>query len=414
MKIKIDQKILNNAIELAVLAVSNKPITPIIGCIILESNENSLIIKSSNVNFSIYQTINAEIIEEGQVALSAQSLRKVILSLKGELDLSIEDSYLTIKHETGQCRLIKNSNVEEFPNIEANIGECNPVSIAAKKIQTVLNSVLYSSAKDESKMIITGANFCIDTVSIKASATDGHRMAQVSLPLDKNKVGDTLAFTVPNKALIEINKIISATDENINCTISIYENIVAFTLPGIKILSSLLDGEYPQVSKLIPATFANEFFIERKSFLESLKRITNIADKKHKSIAINIDTKSCKAIMFTESENIGDATECIKIRPQTESIKTLNIGFNIEYLVEAVENTATDEIVIKCNEPLQPVVIYPVGGLLDQLSLIMPMQIQLSELKIETTEEKGIATTKQRKTTASKPKNRTTKKTVTA
>ena len=278
-----------------------------------------MIIKSSNINFSIYQTINAEIIEEGQVAVSAQSLKKVILSLKGELDLSLDDSYLIIKHETGQCRLIKNSSVEEFPNIEANIGECTPVSIAAKKLQTILNSVLYSSAKDESKMIITGANFCIDTVSIKASATDGHRMAQVSLTLDESKVDATLSFTVPNKALTEIN-----------CTISVYENIVAFTLPGVKILSSLIDGEYPQVSKLIPATFANEFFIERKSFLESLKRITNIADKKHKSIAINIDTKSCKAIMFTESENIGDATECINIRPQAESIETLNIGFNIE------------------------------------------------------------------------------------
>lgn len=381
MKIKIDQSVLNAATESAVLAISNKPITPIVGCIIMEadSETNTLNLKSTNINFSVYQIINAEVTESGKVAISSQSFNKLISSLKGELNLHAEDGYLVINHETGQCRLIKNNNIEEFPEIGTNLDEGNTISISTKKFQTVVNSVSYATSTDEAKLIITGANFHIDTVNIEAATTDGHRMARIQVPLDDSRIGDAIVFTVPTKILTEINKIIATADENIDCVINIQESMVAITVPGIKIFSRLLDGEFPSINKLIPTTFENEFTIERKSFLDTLKRILNLTDKKDKALAINWNIKDFKATIFTESESIGDGYDEISIKPQTNSSENFTIGFNIDYLIQAVENTATDEIVIKCNEPLQPVVICPVGGLLDQLSLVMPLQIKMSQ-----------------------------------
>ncbi|NJN07521.1 MAG: DNA polymerase III subunit beta [Richelia sp. RM1_1_1] len=385
MKVTINQSILNTAIESAMLAISSKPITAIVGCIIIEANDedNTLTIKSTNINFSIYQIIDAEVSEKGQVAVSSQSFKKIIASLNGELYLSVEDSYLTISHETGQCRLIINENIQEFPDIETNLGECSTISISAKKLKTVLDSVLYAASRDESRMIITGTNFYLDAINLEAAATDGHRMARVQIPLDASRMGDAIVFTVPANILAEINKILSTTSENIDCIIDIYDNLVAITLPGIKIFSRLLDGEYPLISKLIPKAFEREFTIERKSFIDTLKRVLNIADKNDKAVAISWNIKTRKAIIFTESDSIGDAYDEIPMKPQTNSAEDFSIGFNIDYLIQAVENTTTDEIIVKCNEPTQPVLICPVGSLLDQLSLVMPLQIKMSEPKLE-------------------------------
>lgn len=405
MKIKIEQSALHSAVESATLAISNKPITPIIGCIIIEADNetNTLTIKSTNINFSIYQVIDAEVTEKGQVAVSSQSFKKLISSLKGDLNLYTEDGYLIINHDTGQCRLIKNDNIDEFPNIETNLGEFNTVSIATKKLQTVLDSVLYAASSDESRMIITGANFYIDAGNIEATTTDGHRMARVQVPLDNSITSDAIAFTIPAKILTEINKILSTAAENIDCVINVYESIVTITMPGIKIFSRLLDGEFPSIKNLIPTNYGNEFTIERKPFLNTLKRIFNLTDKKNKAIALNWNIKDCKATIFTESENIGDGYDEIPIKVQANSENTFDIGFNIDYLIQAVENTATEEIVIKCNEPLQPVVICPVGSLLDQLSLVMPLQIKMSQPKAN---EKDDIAAKNKPSTKKKTRSR--------
>lgn len=418
MKAKIEQPILNAAIESAMSAISNKPINPIIGCIIIEANheENTLTIKSTNVTSSIYQIIDAEVDEKGVVAVSAQTLKKTIASLKGELNLSLGNGYLTIVHETGQCRLTVNEYIDEFPDIAEHTvnSEYSTVVISTKKLQVVLDNVLYAASNDEAKMIICGVNFKTNNDKLIVATTDGHRMARVCVALNESS---DINFTAPAKVLAEISKILRIAPENSDCVINVYTNIVTITMPGIKIFSRLLDGEYPAIDKLIPNSFTSEFTIERKAFLETLKRVQNLADKKDKAVAILWDADSCKATVLTESNNLGDAYDEIHMKPQTELKENSTIGFNIDYLTETINSIATDEIVIKCNEPLQPVIVNPIGGLLEQLNLIMPLQIKMSDKpNINQTNDSSQEIKKEtiKKTPNSSKKTRTRKQPVTA
>ncbi len=380
MKLQINRSILNNAIESAMLAISPKPVTPVVGCIIIDANldNGKLTIKSTNTSFSIYQIIDAEVELEGTVAIPGKILKETIASLTGELSLEFDGNYLIISHETGQCRLMVNSNVDEFPDIEdSQNNEQYSIAIPSKKLQTIIDSVLYAASTDEIKMILNGVNFNITNDELIAVTTDGHRVARVCATIPDNG-GDAFNFTIPAKMLTEVNKILLAASDSNDCVINVCDSIVTMSVPGVKMICRLITGQYPAIEALIPRSFKHEYTIERKALVATLKRVLNLADKKGRAVAIAWDIHNRTATLTTESSDFGDATDSIAFKPQTTTNENSSIGFNIDYLVDAINATTTDEVVIKCNESLQPVIVCPIGGLLNQLALIMPMEIRRS------------------------------------
>lgn len=378
MKVQINQSVLIGAIESAMSAIPSKPTTPIIGCIIIDTyEENRLEIKSTDASLSIYQIIDADIEESGTVAIPAKILKDTISSLKGELTLEYNDDYLVISHDTGQCRLMTNTNLDEFPLIERQKSDgkySGSITMPSLKLKTALDATLYGASTDETKLVLTGVNFSINKTNLFTTTTDGHRIARVGVNLDKND--KVLESTIPAKALTEIKKILEKAPENNECYIEIFDNIVEVKIPNIKMITRVLDGQYPSIDKLFPTQFNYEFTVERKAFIETLKRVSNLADDKNKTVSIAWDINNCNAIVRTESSLYGDAHDVINMKPQAINNQNLDIGFNIDYLKDAVNAVTTDEIVIKCNHPMYPVVICPIGGLLDQSALVMPLQIR--------------------------------------
>ncbi|BDA76060.1 DNA polymerase IF1 subunit beta (plasmid) [Calothrix sp. PCC 7716] len=384
MKVQINQTILSGAIASAILAISSKPCTPITGCIIIEaSTENKLTLKSTDASFSINQIIDADVIEAGTVAVLGKKLNDTINTLTGELTLSADEQHLTITYETGLCRLAINENLDEFPQIESSCDDIEPTSVfllSSLKLQKAIASVLYSTANDQTKMLLTGANFSIAGNELYATATDGHRLARIKLSLDKNKDNEDydkqFNFTVSAKILTSVLKVLQRAPENNDCVIHVFDKIVVMNMPGIKMVSSLLDGQFPAIERIIPNEFIYKFTIERKAFLATIKRVENLAHEKDKSVLIDFNANNCNAIVSTESSDYGEAYDSISIKPEAKTTGNINIGFNIDYLYQAVNSIDTDEIVINCNNGVGPVVISPIGGLIEQTALVMPLQIR--------------------------------------
>jgi DNA polymerase III subunit beta len=389
MKAQINRNVFNSAIESAMLAISPKPVTPVVGCIIInaDSDNSKLTIKSTNTSFSIYQIIDAEVELDGIVAIPGKILKETIASLTGELSLEFDGNYLVITHETGQCRLMVNCNGDEFPNIEdSQDDEQHSITIPSLKLQTVIDSVLYAASTDEIKMILNGVNFSIANDELIAVTTDGHRVARVCANISDNG-SDALNFTIPAKMLTEVSKILLTASDSNDCIVNVCDSIVSMSVPGVKMICRLITGQYPAIETLIPRTFKHEYTIERKALVATLKRVLNLADKKGRAVAVAWDIENRTAVLTTESSDFGDATDAIAFKPQTTTNQNSSIGFNIDYLTDAINAISTDEVVIKCNESQQPVIVCPIGGLLDQLALVMPMEIRRSS-KVEPTPTK--------------------------
>lgn len=374
MKLSIEQSKLAEILETAYFAISPKPTDPILGNILLIANEDGIVSATgTNLNLTIHTTTTANVETSGQVALPAKLLTDTINNVRGEITLEVENQACIITHNSGKCRLI-GGKPDEFSTLPK--GE-NPieVNLSAKKLQAALEGTLYCASSDETKLVLTGVNFKIDTNKWQAASTNGHKLALVTGILD-SEYSDPIDFTVPGKSLGELNKILSQSADTSVCNILLSNKTIEFSLPNTKVISRLLEGEYPKINSLIPRTFEYEFTLERKGFESALKRVSYLAERKQKVVKILWELEATQATLYTEATDIGDAVDSVLMKPATSNSENISIGLNIDYLLEGLKHISTDEIVVRCNKPTQPVIICPMGGLLNQLYLVMPVEIK--------------------------------------
>lgn len=386
MKLTISQPELAEALNTAKCAVSAKPTHPILGTLLLSCNSktNRLNITAFDLSLGIYTECDCNVENEGTVALPAKLFTEVVSSLPpNEITLDVEENLAVITHSNGECRIL-GMNSQEFPELPEPIG--TTIKIPAAKLKTAIESTLFAASRDEVKLVLAGVHFKFSPTTWEAAATDGHRLAVASGSIDlAEDIPSDTAINVPNQALIELEKILSNVAYNSDCTINIDNGIAVFNLPNVRVISRLIEGEYPQYSSLMPQYFKHEFTTDRKAFDGALKRVGIIADKKDKIVKIRFDDTKQQATISTESQDVGSATESVGIKSENSS-QNFEIGFNIKYLNDALKFISTDEVMIKANKPTSPVIINPVGGILNQLILVMPMQIISRQSEEESTE----------------------------
>lgn len=376
MKLTIAQSAFAELIETAKNGVATKPVDPILSALFIEaSNQGKLTIVGTDLGISIKTAAVANIQEEGTVALNAKLLADTVTNLpSGELEIEVNERTCTITHSTGNCRII-GGNPEDFPSIPES-KEPIEISIPSKKLESALQASLYCSSIDETKFILTGVHFQINSENLTCASTDGHRLAFVSSKLDINDELEPIKFTVPRRSLIELETILRTTTENSSCTIKVGNNTIQFILPNAEITSRLLEGEYPHIQNIIPRSFANELIVERKGIEAILKRISHFADKRNKIVKILWEVDKQTATLMTGESDIGDAVDSIAINKVLAGASNdIAIGLNSGYLLEALKHIPTDEVVFRFNNCLQPIILSPVGGLIDQLALVMPIDI---------------------------------------
>jgi DNA polymerase-3 subunit beta len=396
MKLTIEQSKLAEILETAYLAISPKPTDPILGNILLIADEDGIVSATgTNLNLTIHTTTTANVEISGQVALPAKLLTDTVSNVRGEITLEVENQACIITHNSGKCRLIGGKS-DEFPTLPK---AENPteINLSAKKLQAALEGTLYCASSDETKLVLTGVNFKIDTNKWQAASTNSHKLALVTGTLD-TEYSDPINFTVPGKSLGELNKILSQSADTSVCNILLSDRTIEFSLPNTKVISRLLEGEYPKINSLIPRSFEYEFTLERKGFESALKRVSYLAERKQKVVKILWELEATQATLYTEATDIGDAVDSVLMKSVTSNSENISIGLNIDYLIEGLKHISTDEIVVRCNKPTQPVIVCPMGGLLNQLYLVMPVEIkqgfgkvnsQSTKAKVSTQSEPG-------------------------
>ncbi len=400
MKLTISQPELAEALTTAKCAVSAKPTHPILGTLLLTCNSktNRLNITAFDLSFGIHTQCDCNVENEGTVALPAKLLTEVVSSLPpNEITLNVENELAIITHSNGECRIL-GMDSQEYPELPEPIG--TTIKIPAAKLRSAIESTLFAASREETKQVLAGVHFKFSPTTWEAAATDGHRLAVASGTIDSAEdIASEAAINVPYQALIELEKILSNVSETSDCTINIDNGIAVFNLPNIRVISRLIEGEYPKYSSLMPQYFQHEFTTGRKAFDGALKRVGIIADKKDKIVKIEFDNTNLQATISTESQDVGSATESVVIKSENSS-QNFEIGFNIKYLNDALKFISTDEVMIKANKPTSPVIINPVGGILNQLILVMPVQIISTQSKESTQETTEVSTEESENTIA--------------
>lgn len=371
MKLKIKQNILMEHLNYVIKGISNKNLIPILNCIKFELTKEGLYLTSTDNEIMINTFIKKEEIETidilGNIVVSGRYMYDIIRKLPNEI-IDIEevmDSKIFINTKNSSFNLNCNL-INDFPKIDLEESK-NPIILTQKMFRNIINQTIFATSAQESRPVLTGLNIKITDNIFECTATDSYRLASKKIELQQS-ITENINIIIPTRNLNELIKLLSDEDEMIN--IHIFNNKVIFKFGSIIFMSRLINGTYPDTSKLIPNEFKTEITVNLREFYNSIDRaslLTNEADKN--TIKLNIDDN--QIILTSNIPEIGNVEEKVQIiNMNNDDIK---IAFSSKYIMDALKVLDCEEVKLLFNGEIKPIILKnPESD--DIIQLILPIR----------------------------------------
>ncbi len=379
MNFTIDREVLLENLNIISRGLPAKSPMPILTGIKLDVTSTDLYMTSSNTDISVETFVSdssLEIQKPGKTVVPGRffiDIIRKINSKKVSLCL-VDDKVLVIKADRGEYKLHIMDPLD-YPNIDF-VSLENPLVLPADRIKTLIKQTSFATATSEKKPILTGVHLKLDGTKLTAVATDSFRLSQTIMDVEDYK---PFRITVPNKSLDELSKAIDNYNENVTLYFSVNKLLVKFK--NVLFQTRLLDGNYPDTSRLIPASYPIILKFNKDELLDAVERVSLLSprDKVSSSeIAYSIIkltvSKDHSVMISTTNSAIGDAHEEL-IPTDTQISGPITIGFSSRYLVEALRSFESTEIALNCSEGIRPFIITGEKDL-NLTQLILPVRME--------------------------------------
>lgn len=376
MHFTIDRQKLIASIQEVMVAVSSRAAIPILTGIKLEASEKGIILTGSDSNISIEsfipaeedETIYVENIQPGSIVLQAQYFPQIIRKLpENTVEIETDDEFnVTIKSGKALFNL-NGQDAEEYPKLpklQAN----EQFELPTDLLKSMIKQTVFAISLMETRPILTGINLQIQDGQLTVTATDSHRLASRTAKLEDVSI-EIPSIVIPGKSLDELYKILDDTEETVQ--ISMTNNLILFKTKKLYFLSRLLDGKYPETSRLIPDESKTRLQIKTRDLLQTIDR-ASLLSKEDRNNVVKLSTEGTDRIEITSnSPEVGQVAE--KMGLESFSGEELNISFSAKYMIDALRAVESDEISIDFTGAMRPFIIRPTNG--DPiLQLIVPVR----------------------------------------
>ena len=287
--------------------------------------------------------------------------------------MTMEDGENEIILKCGRSKFnLSTLKTDDFPIISDNDLSTNFV-LSADELIRIIDKTKFAVSNEETRYYLNGIFLHkADRNSIqflRAVATDGHRLAQYDIPLPQG-AEDITGIIIPKKTIFELRKVLD--DANGDVSISLNENKIKFTFNDLKIISKVIDGTFPDYTKVIPQNNNKNFKTNNNELKNAIDRVSAVAaNEESKSKAIKLSLEDNKLNLSVESQSKGSANEIIDISYDGDKV---DIGFNSKYIIDICNEVDGEEVDISLLDSVSPAII------LDKTDenlffVLMPMRI---------------------------------------
>lgn len=361
MNLTIDREVLLENLNVISRGLPNKSPMPILTGIKLYTTESDLFLTSSNSDISVEVDINdssLQIEDAGQTVVPGRVFIEIIRKInsrKVNLFLS-DDKILVIKSGNSEFKL-KIMDSFDYPKIDFVPLE-NPLTISSDILKDIIKSTSFATAQSERKPILTGVNLFNSLGKLIATATDSFRLSQKIVEISEYK---DFNIVIPNKSLDELLKAIDSYDGDLSLYFSNNKLLIAYK--NVCFQTRLLDGNYPDTSRLIPSDFPTIVKFNKDELLDSVERVSLLSPRdkeRDKEITYSIIkltiNKDRSVEISTTNSSMGDAKEEI-IPTSIDVANPITIGFSSKYLIEALRSFLSTEISLNLTGEIRPFII---------------------------------------------------------
>ena len=237
-----------------------------------------------------------------------------------------------------------------MPNINIEMSN-TPITLNKKVIKTMVNQTIYATSTQESRPILTGINLKIEKDILECIATDSYRLAKKKIVLD-NPVDNPINIVIPGRNIGELVKIIDDSDDNIK--IHIFTNKILFEMNDIYFQSRLLNGNFPDINRLIPTEYKLIVKASTNDLYDVVDRASLLTSEKEKNV-IKFEINENELIVTSNTPEIGKVEERLSIL--NESGNDLSISFSAKYMLEALRTISSKEVKISLNGEINPIIL---------------------------------------------------------
>jgi DNA polymerase III subunit beta len=376
MKFIIQKNYLVQSVQDVMKAVSSRTTIPILTGIKIVATEEGVTLTGSDSDISIESFIPTEeagdeiveIKETGSIVLQARFFSEIVKKLPEDtVEIEVQNNFLTIIRSGKSEFNLNGLDAEEYPRLPQ-IEEENVFRIPGDLLKNMIRQTVFAVSTSETRPILTGVNWRLEHNELTCIATDSHRLAMRKATIETENRG-SYNVVIPGKSLNELSKILD--DSNDLVEIVITEHQVLFKTKHLLFFSRLLEGNYPDTTRLIPTDSKTDVVVTTKDFLQAIDRASLLA-KEGRNNVVKLSTLPGGIIeISSNTPEIGKVVEEV----QSHSIEgeELKISFSAKYMMDALKALEGSEIKISFTGAMRPFLIRNLDDD-TSLQLILPVR----------------------------------------
>ena len=358
-------------------AISTKTTIPILTGLKIVLNDTGLVLTGSDADISIESTINAadesndlQIGSTGEIVLPARFFSEIVKRLpESTMTVEVKDNFQTVITSGASEFTIRGEDANNYPRLPE-ITADEALTVPADVLRQLIKQTVIAVSNQESRPILTGVHLTITGDQLVAVATDSHRLSQrtLTLPAASNIDYDII---IPGKSLTELSRMLG--DDVTKIEIRIAENQVLFVFGQTAFYSRLLEGNYPDTSRLIPTSSNTQAEFDAPALLASIQRASLLSHESSNNVVrlvLNIGEQ--KATIYGNSPDVGNVEEVLSFNKLTG--QDLEISFNPDYMKDALQGFGQTAIEVDFTAPLRPFTLVPTEDKEKFIQLITPVR----------------------------------------
>lgn len=347
--------------------VERRHTLPILSNVLLDKQGDKLTLLATDIEIQITTTTSVGSSDgDGSITVGARKLQEILRSLPdtNEVSLILEDKRLQVR--SGKSRFsLQTLPADDFPRMTIADGEAKEFEISQKAFRQLLGKTQFSMAAQDVRYYLNGLLLLVEGKELKAVATDGHRLAYASVEIEADLPRQDIIL--PRKTVLELNRLLVDSDDLLKITLT--PSQIRFAFGSVVLVSKLIDGKFPDYERVVPATLKNHVRVGRQALMQSMHRAAILTNEKFRGIRVILGENSLRLNAANAEQE--EAQEEMEIEYSGDPI---DVGFNVGYLLDVLNNVQSDEIQWSFNDANSSALITVPGN--DNFKyVIMPMRI---------------------------------------
>ncbi|MDR2013933.1 MAG: DNA polymerase III subunit beta [Rhodanobacter sp.] len=366
MRFSIQREAFLKRLQQVVGVVERRQTLPVLANLLVVVDANGVTLTGTDLEVEMSARTEADDLDAGEITIPARKLFDICRALPDGCQIKLEKNGERMMLNAGRSRFtLATLPATEFPVIE-NIELIERVRLPEATLKSLIERTSFAMAHQDVRYYLNGMLLDLCDHTLRCVATDGHRLALAETPIE-NKLDASRQVIVPRKGIAELQGLLEAGEGEVELEFA--RNHLRVRRDGVMFTSKLIDGRFPDYEAVIPIGANKEVRVQRDDLRSALQRAAILSNEKYRGVKLEVDPNRLRIVAHNPEQE--EATEEVEAKTV---VAELSVGFNVNYLLDALSAIASDEVLL-CLRDSQSSCLMRKPDADDTRHVIMPLRL---------------------------------------